>query len=121
MYSTSTIWVALERRLKEGIWRTREGRDLKISDMTTSHIKNCISFIERLREGNIYTPYIPLFKEELEKREAVKAYANKFYELAGKWLDTAVHSESDVEEAYCNGIAEAFIIVAKSLEKMHVD
>ena len=118
-----SVSAIVEKRMAEGIWRTKDGTDLKISDMTTSHIKNCINFIEkRVEEGvSLYASYIPLFKEELEKREAAKAYANKLYELAGEWLAAASRSESDFEEGYYRGRADGFIMVARNLEKMTVD
>ena len=109
----------VEDRIAEGIWRTREGTDLKISDMTTSHIKNCINFIEkRMGEGLcVYAPYIPLFKEELEKREAVEAFANKLYELACKWTNASFRASSDTEKEYCRGVANAFAMIRDSLKR----
>lgn len=118
-----SVSAIIEKRMAEGIWRTKDGTDLKINDMTTSHIKNCINLIERqVKAGyELYASYIPLFKEELEKREAAAAYSNKLYELCGKWMDAAIRSDNDTEEAYCRGMAEAFLIVGKSLEKMTID
>lgn len=46
-------------------WRTLSGDELDISEMETSHIKNCIKFIE---ERNTRQEYLPYFKEELERR-----------------------------------------------------
>lgn len=33
--------------MKDRLWRCRDGRVLKISDMTDSHIRNCIQMIQR--------------------------------------------------------------------------
>jgi hypothetical protein len=69
------------------IWRTRQGEFLKISDMTSQHIQNCIAMIERSEFDNgvdiyeplpepdvyyvdyeLYKPYLKVFKKELESR-----------------------------------------------------
>jgi hypothetical protein len=33
--------------MQDKIWITRDGRAYLVSDMTTSHIRNCIAMIER--------------------------------------------------------------------------
>lgn len=37
------------------IWVTRDGRRLKIKDMTTYHIKNCISLLDRYHLNKLYS------------------------------------------------------------------
>lgn len=53
------------KELYDGIprWHTEEGEILKVEDMTTFHIKNCIAKLEREERK----PYPPL-QEELDKR-----------------------------------------------------
>lgn len=67
------------------LWKTTSGKILKISEMSTEHILNCIKMIERSKHVvnidlneepreeyvvnyNEYKPYLKVFKEELEKR-----------------------------------------------------
>ena len=73
------------------MWKTKNGEDISIKDMTTQHIKNCIKAIEEERiqigetidlgytgdgcgDGIIYDfidyskDYIQAFKEELKNR-----------------------------------------------------
>lgn len=40
-------------------WTTREGKELKISEMETSHIQNCIKMLERLLDQNPNYPIGP--------------------------------------------------------------
>jgi len=69
-------------------WITINKELIKISDMTSEHIKNCIYMIERSKFYNgrdmyeelaeppipytvdyeLYKPYLNIFKEELKKR-----------------------------------------------------
>lgn len=55
------------------VWETREGVRIKIKDMATSHIKNCIKMLYRNIENghddiDMYS-YIESFIQELENRE----------------------------------------------------
>lgn len=72
------------------IWITCNGTKLKVSEMTDTHIKNCIKMIERSvyrdnfydEDINIkgcvmvdyeeYEPYLEIFEEELNKRRQLK-------------------------------------------------
>lgn len=78
----------------EHIWTTQNGTKIKVKDMTTQHIKNCIRCIEEGRinfiinmgwaEDNDYQMYdedteekerwIKIFRDELERRSE---YAKK--------------------------------------------
>lgn len=58
-----------EYSAKMGIWHTKDGKEIKIKDMETSHIKNCIAFIRRNDKIDMYEPYIKTFEEELKRRE----------------------------------------------------
>ena len=58
---------AVEKDAAAGIWVTKDNRELKISDMQTSHIKNCINFIKR-NDDDMYACYIPVFEAELKRR-----------------------------------------------------
>ena len=51
----------------KGIWRTKDGRVLKVEEMGVEHIKNCIRMLER-NNVPFRAPYVRMFTEELEKR-----------------------------------------------------
>lgn len=57
-----------EYEARMGNWKTRDGTRLKIKDMETSHIKNCIAFIRRFDKRDLYEPFVVAFKTELERR-----------------------------------------------------
>lgn len=54
-----------------GIWVTRDNREIKISDMTTTHITNSINMIKRsIKSGkNWRVEYLPQLVKELNKRK----------------------------------------------------
>ena len=58
---------AIRRQCNAGIWVTKEGKALKICEMQTSHIKNCINFLKR-KKHDFFNCYIRAFEEELIKR-----------------------------------------------------
>jgi HSP20 family molecular chaperone IbpA len=64
------------------LWLTSDGRKIKISDMSTSHIENILSLFSRnkFKDKNRYI-YIPLLKKELEKRNKIKEEENNWIEL----------------------------------------
>lgn len=53
-----------------GIWVTRDNREIKISDMSTTHITNSINMIKRsIKSGkNWRVEYLPQLLTELNKR-----------------------------------------------------
>ena len=52
------------------LWVTRDNREIKISDMTTTHITNSINMIKRsIKSGkNWRVEYLPQLVKELNKR-----------------------------------------------------
>lgn len=58
-----------EERLNRGLWKTKNGDEIPISQMTTEHIKNCISMLETSidKDCMVYDEY-----------QAEKAYAETF-------------------------------------------
>lgn len=72
-------------------WRTKDGRNLRIELMESSHIRNCINLLKRNlqkldeEEKNIYEEYILFkideFEKELKKRDI---YAKHFLESKGE-------------------------------------
>jgi len=63
------LYMEHEYSAKMGIWHTKDGKELKIKNMETSHIKNCIAFIRRNDKNDMYEPYIKVFEEELKRRK----------------------------------------------------
>ena len=67
MISDNLLYLRAEQRAAEGLWETRDGQTLKVTDMTTSHIQNCLRMLKR---GNspYADPFIMMFEKELERR-----------------------------------------------------
>lgn len=67
---------------QEEIWVTRYGKEIKIKDMDTKHIHNCIKMLKK--EMVTYSPtvkteaqsYIELFLKEIVSREKNKIHKN---------------------------------------------
>lgn len=57
------------------VWHCSDGRVLKVSEMATPHIKNCITLIENGELG-FRKRYLPIFREELSKRK--RSYGSDF-------------------------------------------
>lgn len=53
--------------VKEPVWITSDGRQMRIPEMSTTHIKNCIKLIYS-KNGNWRHEYLRLFETELRKR-----------------------------------------------------
>lgn len=52
--------------LHKKLWRTAAGRTLRIEEMSTQHIENCIKRIESSGEWRLQ--YLQVLKDELKKR-----------------------------------------------------
>ena len=77
--------LSLENELKElaskGLWITKDKKILKMSEMTTSHINNCIRRFEN--SDSAFTVFIPAFKEELRIRERLNEFEKYLCEKYG--------------------------------------
>jgi hypothetical protein len=62
-----SICIKAEIEASKGIWRTKDGRVLKVEEMETGHIKNCMRMLER-NNVPIRKPYIVMFTKELHRR-----------------------------------------------------
>lgn len=60
--NTVPITKTLEWQAQNMTWTTREGKVLKVKDMTTAHIKNCMRMLGGA--GEVY----PVFEYELKRR-----------------------------------------------------
>lgn len=64
------IEMEARQNLEKGMWVTKEGEALQIQKMTSSHIQNCIKFIERSSDDTgVGKEYVKAFKAELKRRE----------------------------------------------------
>ena len=66
----AVLEATVETSAREGIWTTRDGRRIAVEDMTDSHIRNTIAYLERNDVCDIYLPWIVRLKRELKKRRA---------------------------------------------------
>lgn len=58
----------VEMTAREGIWTTRDGRRIAVEDMTDSHIRNTIAYLELNDVCDTYLPWIVRMRRELERR-----------------------------------------------------
>lgn len=61
----------LEQREFYPTWKTKEGRELKIQDITDSHLENLIPFVLK-RDPNNQTHWFDAFKREKYYRQLCK-------------------------------------------------
>ena len=64
--------ISIDREACEGIWRTKDGREIPVRMMTTNHIKNTIEYLKRIDYMDMYATWIIAFEEELERRSNIK-------------------------------------------------
>lgn len=58
----------IEDDARQGVWTTKDGREIQVKEMTTRHIRNTIAYLEKRNTLDIYEPWIEVFKKELDKR-----------------------------------------------------
>lgn len=63
-----------EHLLENQLWKTKDGRILSISSMSTQHILNSL---RKIRRDNWRRPYGHLFNEELKRRGYFKIKKNE--------------------------------------------
>ena len=54
------------------IWEMKDGTDIEIKDMKTSHIQNCINMLHRNWENETKNAWIDIFNDVLIKRRGSK-------------------------------------------------
>ena len=67
MIAGELAYIRSEQRAADGLWETRDGQTLKVTDMTTSHIQNCLRMLKR-GNSRYADPFIGMFEKELERR-----------------------------------------------------
>lgn len=58
----------VELNAMRGFWKMRDGKKIHVSDMSESHIRNTIKFIQKVDHTDLYLPWINRFKNELRER-----------------------------------------------------
>ena len=61
----------IEKSAANGIWTTRDGRRIHITDMSEDHIKNTINYIRRNDSVDIMLPWVVAFQNELIRRNGL--------------------------------------------------
>ena len=70
MERCETLSIQARMNASHGLWITKDGRHLNVSEMETNHIQNCMRMLERY-DSPFKDIYIPMFKKELKKRCSV--------------------------------------------------
>lgn len=58
----------IDYKARTKTWTTKDGRHLRFSQMSDSHLQNTIRMLERNNECDIYLPLITAMQEELKER-----------------------------------------------------
>ena len=61
-------YLRISNEADKGIWTTRDGRKIPITEMTDAHLTNTINYLKRIDTIDMYYPWIVVMKEELERR-----------------------------------------------------
>lgn len=62
------MYIKAVANASRGLWVTKDGRYMRINEMETSHIRNCIRMLNR-NDSPYKDPYIKAFEEELAERK----------------------------------------------------
>ena len=54
------------------IWKMKDGTEISICNMETSHIRNCINMLKRNQSNSTREAWIDIFNDALLKRRDVK-------------------------------------------------
>ena len=58
----------IEKSAANGIWTTRDGKRIRIIDMSEDHIKNTINYIRKNDSTDMMLPWVTVFQNELKRR-----------------------------------------------------
>ena len=63
------LYMQVENEAKRGVWATKDGTEIRITEMSDSHLRNAIAMLKRNNdEFNLNLPWIEVMEEELERR-----------------------------------------------------
>lgn len=57
-----------EADAKNGCWTRKDGSKIRVSEMSTDYIKNCIAYINRTDTYDVMLSLLVMLTEELERR-----------------------------------------------------
>lgn len=60
--------------MKAALWKCKDGRTLRISDMETSHIINSMRMLERMHEQMLWSMPAPCFQGEMAQMYAEQEF-----------------------------------------------
>ena len=59
----------IRKEAKRGIWTTKDGRHIAVSDMTDEHLVNALNMLKRNDCDDMYLPWIERFEAEIWYRQ----------------------------------------------------
>lgn len=70
----AALQIQIESDAKRGVWTTRDGLKIPVTEMTSEHIKNTIVMLERNDAYDLYLPWINRLQHELDERSKAERY-----------------------------------------------
>lgn len=68
-YDIEEEYERIRKEAKTGIWTTKDGRHIAVSDMTDEHIVNTLNMLKRIDYNDMYLPWIERFEAEIWYRQ----------------------------------------------------
>ena len=59
----------IQKEAEQGIWTTKSGKHIAVSDMTDEYIVNTLNMLKRFDDNDMYLPWIERFEAEIWYRQ----------------------------------------------------